>query len=116
MNTYPLAHVQVLPKTEKPVQKMKKSHVFAGVCMCIVLGLLCISVVVWKEHRLPVDTVALGKLQRGATQEQVREVLGVPHQVWGDNRTWSYSQQNCAKIVYIVFDANFRYEHYDVDD
>jgi outer membrane protein assembly factor BamE (lipoprotein component of BamABCDE complex) len=103
-------------ETHIKVAQMKRLRVLVTVCLLTALALACISIALWNDARLPVRTAALKSLRPGASQDEVLRILGAPYQVWSDNRTWSYSKESRARIVYVVFDANLRYERYDVDD
>jgi hypothetical protein len=55
----------------------------------------------------------LRNLERGMTQQQVRQVLGEPRST--DTRGWHYSRPMAWPIVHVRFDANGRMESYDYD-
>lgn len=74
-------------------------------------------VVSWaKANRLPVRRSSLEALLPGSTQEEVKRRLGDPRQIWSDNQTWSYSAPPSRFIVYILFDTNYLYRGYELDD
>jgi outer membrane protein assembly factor BamE (lipoprotein component of BamABCDE complex) len=72
----------------------------------------------WKSHRFPVNASALQTLKPGATEGDVKRVLGPPktvHDLYGDHR-WCYYRTGGTRILYVVFDTNKLFKSYELDD
>ena len=79
----------------------------------MVLPIVVIILVGWQFDRPPFDLSKLQELQRGMTQQQVREILGEPQS--RDATVWHYSRMMSWPTVHVRFDGNGRVESHDYD-
>lgn len=86
------------------------AHLFIGLALTLVLGF---SYVMWNFNQPPFRLAKLQTLQRGMSQQQVKQILGEPNSV--SDGQWAYSRQLSWPIVYIYFDEQglFKESVYD---
>lgn len=79
----------------------------------VALGVVGFGMLVWQFDRPPFDLTKLQQLERGMTQQQVRQMLGEPRSTTG--RTWSYSRPMVWPVVHVRFDASGKLERHEYD-
>ncbi len=62
---------------------------------------------------LPVSIIKLSELRPGMDKTEVQTVIGIPSNQY--QQTWTYSHSLLWPIVYIRFDANQQFMHYEID-
>jgi hypothetical protein len=69
-----------------------------------------------KAQKWPFDKGLLRQIPKGATQEEIKKVLGEPQEIYNNNHSWSYYRNAGSYVVHVDFDDNFLFDGYCLND
>ena len=92
--------------------KLRKNFT-AILAVVVLLSVVGFGLMLWQFNRPPFDLAKLPQMQRGMTQQQVRQILGEPRSY--DATGWHYARPLAWPIVHVRFDASGRLQDYEYD-